>query len=115
MYAQAYFLENEICHQKCQFPFIDLTKLYRYCALHLHCDSRKSSIFPIFVIFVIYRPRFCPFFHFVIVLYIALYIALFDFVIALYIALRGTRKIYLSIRHNSLVTLNGQLFRYPFK
>ena len=27
MYAQAYFLENEICHQKCQFPFIDLAKL----------------------------------------------------------------------------------------
>ena len=27
MYAQAYFLENEICHQKCQFPFIGLTKL----------------------------------------------------------------------------------------
>lgn len=64
------------------------------------------------MIFVIYRPRFCPFVHFVIVLYciyafwdvniisvivlyIALYIALFDFVIALYIALRGTRKIYI--------------------
>ena len=82
------------------------------CPILTHCDPRKSSIFPIFVIFVIYRPRFCPFVHFVIVLYciyafwdvniisvivlyIALYIALFDFVIALYIALRGTRKIYL--------------------
>ena len=67
--------------------------------------------FLFFVIFVIYRPRFCPFVHFVIVnpIYflflwsdfvniipvIVLYIALFDFVIALYIALRGTRKIYL--------------------
>ena len=30
---------------------------------------RKSSIFPIFVIFVIYNPRFCPFVHFVIVQY----------------------------------------------
>ena len=82
------------------------------CPILTHCDPRKSSIFPIFVIFVIYRPRFCPFVHFVIVLYciyafwdvniisvivlyIALYIALFDFVIALYIALRGTRKIYI--------------------
>ena len=39
------------------------------CPILTHCDPRKSSIFPIFVIFVIYRPRFCPFVHFVIVLY----------------------------------------------
>ena len=77
------------------------------CPILTHCDPRKSSIFPIFVIFVIYRPRFCPFVHFVIVLYciyafwdvniipvIVLYIALFDFVIALYIALRGTCREY---------------------
>jgi len=67
-------------HRKCQFPFIDLTKLpinknnvmfiSLLCPIHLHCDPRKSSIFPIFVIFVIYRPRFCPFVHFVIALYI---------------------------------------------
>ena len=52
------------------------------------------------MIFVIYRPRFCPFVHFVIVLYIAL----FDFVIALYIALRGTRKIYL---RSTISTVGG--------
>ena len=39
------------------------------CPILTHCDPRKSSIFPIFVIFVIYRPRFCPFVHFVIVQY----------------------------------------------
>ena len=71
------------------------------CPILTHCDPRKSSIFPIFVIFVIYRPRFCPFVHFVIVLY-CIYafwdvniISVIVLYIALYIALRGTRKIYL--------------------
>ena len=110
-------------HQKANFLFIALAKCFHMfsshcdqfisllCPILTHCDPRKSSIFPIFVIFVIYRPRFCPFVHFVIVLYciyafwdvniisvivlyIALYIALFDFVIALYIALRGTCREY---------------------
>ena len=100
-----------ICHM---FPYVLVSLrsvISLLCPILTHCDPRKSSIFPIFVIFVIYRPRFCPFVHFVIVLYciyafwdvniisvivlyIALYIALFDFVIALYIALRGTCREY---------------------
>ena len=110
MFARAYFLGNEIYIKNAKFFFIDLAKLpinnnnvililfiSLFCNILTHCDPRKSSIFPIFVIFVIYRPRVCPFVHFVIVLY-CIY-AFWDVniisVIALYIALRGTRKIYL--------------------
>ena len=57
IFARAFFFGRWNFHRNCQFPFIDLTKLimwcshiYRYCALHLHCDPRKSSIFPIFLI-----------------------------------------------------------------
>ena len=81
------------------------------CPILTHCDPRKSSIFPIFVIFVIYRPRFCPFVHFVIVLY-CIY-AFWDVniisVIALYIALRGTRKIYL---RSTISTVGGWPGKY---
>ena len=58
-----------ICHM---FPYVLVSLrsvISLLCPILTHCDPRKSSIFPIFVIFVIYRPRFCPFVHFVIVLY----------------------------------------------
>jgi len=39
------FLEDEICHQNFQFPFIDLTSLYRYCTLvfPVFCDFCNIS------------------------------------------------------------------------
>ena len=79
-YLHGRFFRRWNFHRKCQFPFIDLTKfptiidnvMFPY--ISLLCPTftlwpRKSSIFPIFVIFVIYNPRFCPFVHFVIVQY----------------------------------------------
>ena len=80
IFARAFFFRRWNFHRKCQFPFIDLTKfptnndnvMFPY--ISLFCPTftlwpRKSSIFPIFVILVIYWPRFCPFVHFVIVQY----------------------------------------------
>ena len=82
-WAKDFFLSHIIPHLHGRFfwkIFIDLTKfptnnnnvMFPY--ISLFCPTftlwpRKSSIFPIFVIFVIYWPRFCPFVHFVIVQY----------------------------------------------
>ena len=77
MFARAYFLGNEIFTKNANF----LLLIWQNCQLimimwcshmfSLLCPTftlwpRKSSIFPIFVI---YNPRFCPFVHFVIVQY----------------------------------------------
>ena len=120
IFARAFFLEDEIFTKNANFLLLiwQNSQLIMImwcshmfsllCPILTHCDPRKSSIFPIFVIFVIYRPRFCPFVHFVIVLY-CIY-AFWDVniisVIALYIALRGTRKIYM----RSTISAVGKIY-----